>query len=110
MSASESTWMLPCAIDGARLDQHVLGFAAVCAGVHAQRAADGAGNAAVEGEAGDAGLGGGARHLHVGDGGAGAHAMAGLDRDVGEAAAEADDDTRDAAVAHQEVGAKADRR
>ena len=64
--------MLPCAVDGARLDQHVLGLAAVGAGIHAQRAADRAGNAAIEGEAGDAGIGRRARDLHVGHGGAGA--------------------------------------
>ena len=34
------------ALDAARLDQHVLRFAAMRAGVHAQRAADRAGNAA----------------------------------------------------------------
>ena len=42
------------------------------AAIHAQRAADAARNAAIEGEAGDAGIGRGARDLHVGHGGAGA--------------------------------------
>ena len=59
-------------IDGARLDQHVLGFAPVRAGIHAQRAADRARDAAIERKAGDAGVRRRARHLHVGHGGAGA--------------------------------------
>ena len=73
---------MPCAVDGARLDEHVLGLAPVRAGVHAQRAADRARNAAIEGEPGDAGIGRRARHLDVGHGGAGAHAVAGLDLDL----------------------------
>ena len=95
-------------VDGARLDQHVLGFAAVRTGVHAQRAADRAGDAAIEGEPGDAGIGRRARELDVGHGRAGAEAMAGLDCDLREAAPQADDDARHAAVAHQQVGAEAD--
>ena len=62
------------AVDGARLDQAVLGLAAVRAGVHAQRAADRAGNAAIEGKPGDAGIRRRARDLHVGHGRAGARA------------------------------------
>ena len=60
------------AIDGAGLDQHLFRLAAVRAAIHAQRAADAAGDAAIEGQAGNAGIGRGARHLHVGHGGAGA--------------------------------------
>ena len=62
-------------VDAARLDQHVLGLAAIGAAVHAQRAADRAGDAAQESEPGDAGLLRGARDLHVGHGGAGADAV-----------------------------------
>ncbi len=108
MSASDSVVDLAGAVDGARLDQHVLRLATVRAGVHAQGAADGAGNAAIEGETGDAGVGGGARHLHVGDGRAGTNAIARLGRDRGKALAQANDDARHAALAHQKVGAEAD--
>ena len=95
-------------VDGACFDQHVLGLAAVRAGIHAQRAADRARDAAIEGEARDAGIRCGARDLHVGHGRAGAQAVARLDLDLGEAAAEADDDARHAAVAHQQVRAEPD--
>src|SRR6266545_251878 len=67
------------AVDAARLDQRVLGLAAVGAAVHPQRAADGARNAAEESEPGDGGLLRGAAHLDVGHAGAGADARAGLD-------------------------------
>ena len=103
--------MLAAPVDAARFDQHVFGLAAMRAGVHAQRAADRAGDAAKEREARDAGVGGGARDLHVGRAGAGADARAVLDRDLAEGpAAEADDDAGDAAVAHDQVRAEADGR
>ena len=76
-------------VDGAGLDQHVLGLAAVRAGVHAQRAADRARNAAIEGEAGDAGIRRRARELDVGHGGAGAQAVARLDLDLARSRARA---------------------
>ena len=90
MSASDSTWIVALAVDGAGLDQHVLGLAAVRAGVHAQRAADRARDAAIEGEAGDAGIRRRARELDVGHSRAGAQPVARLDVDLREAAAEAD--------------------
>ena len=62
-------------VDRPRLDQRVLGLAAVGAAVHAQRAADRAGNAAKEGEPGDAGLLRRARDLDVRHRGAGADAV-----------------------------------
>ncbi len=96
------------AVDGAGLDQHLAGLGAMGAAVHAQRAADAARNAAIEGETGNAGVGGGARHLHVGHGGAGAKPRALLDLDVAEAAAQANDHALDAAVAHQQIRAEAD--
>ena len=61
-------------VDAARLDQRILGLAPIGAAVHAQRAADGAGNAAQEGEPGNAGFLRRARDLDVGHRGAGAHA------------------------------------
>ena len=75
------------AIDAARLDQHVLGLAAIGAAVHAQRAADRAGNAAQEREPGEAGLLRRPRDPDVRHRGAGADALA-LDLDVAETAAE----------------------
>ena len=62
-------------VDAARLDQRVLGLAAIGAAVHAQRPADRAGNAAEEREPGDRRLLRGARDLHVGHRGAGADAV-----------------------------------
>ena len=97
-------------VDGARLDQCVLGLAAIGAAVHAQRPADRAGDAAEESEPGDRRLLGGTADLHVGDGGAGADAGAVLDLHLAEAAAEPDDDARHPAVAHDQVGAEPDDR
>ena len=53
MSALVKTCTRALPVDAARLDQRVLGLAAIGAAVHAQRAADRAGNAAEEGEPGD---------------------------------------------------------
>ena len=97
-------------VDGARLDQCVLGLAAIGAAVHAQRPADRAGDAAEESEPGDRRLLGGTADLHVGDGGPGADAGAVLDLHLAEAAAEPDDDARHPCVAHDQVGAEPDDR
>ena len=59
---------------------------------------------------GDARLGGRARHLHVGRAGAGPDAMARLDRDVGEALAEANHDACPAAVADRAGSSRGRRR
>ena len=67
-----------------------------------------AGNAAQEGEPGDAGFLRRARDLHVRHRGAGAHAIAVLDLDLVEAAAEPDHHARHAAVAHDQVRAEPD--
>ena len=61
--------LLAVAPDAARLDQHVLGLAAIGARIHAQRATDGAGNAEVEFEPADIGGGGNLRHALVEGGG-----------------------------------------
>ena len=53
------------AVDAGRLNQHVLGLGAVGAGIHAQRAADGAGNAEIEFKAGEIGRCRGFRHALV---------------------------------------------
>ena len=108
MSPLLKTRTLPCAVDAARLDQRVLGLAAIGAAVHAQRAADRARNAAEEGEPGDRRLLRGTADLHVGHRGAGADAIARLDLDLAEAAAEPDDHAGHAAVAHDQVGAEPD--
>ena len=96
-------------VDAARLDQRVLGFAAVRAAIHAQCAADAAGDAAHEREPRDRRFLRGARDFHVRHRGAGADAMARFHRDLVEPAAEPDRNARYAAVAHDQVGAKADR-
>ncbi len=80
----------------------------MCAGIHTQGAANRPGNAAIEREAGDPRVGRRARDFHVRDDGARAQRVAILDFDLAEAAAEANDDARHAAVAHQQVRAKTD--
>jgi hypothetical protein len=74
--------------------------------IHAQRPADAAWNAAIEGKARDAGVGSGARDLDVRDCRARPEARALLDLDLAEALAEADDHALDAAVAHEKVRAE----
>ncbi len=94
-------------IDRARLDQRVLGLASISAAIHAQRAADAAGNAAHERQSGDAGLLRRARDFDVGHRRAGAHVQA-FDGDFAEAAAQPDHGSGNAAVAHDQIGAEAD--
>ena len=80
---------------------------AIGAGIHAQRAADGAGNAGEEFQAGDARLGRRARDVEVERRGTGAD-MPRPDANLGEAAAEPQHDAGHPAVAHQQIGADAD--
>ena len=61
MSDADSVTTRPRAIHRMSFDEDVLDLAAIAAGVHRQRAADRAGNAAQEFEAVDAGIGRGAR-------------------------------------------------
>ena len=97
------------AIERIGMREHLRHVAAIGAGIHAQRAADGAGNAGQEFEPADAGIARRQRDVEVERAGAGFDRAAG-GADLGEAAAEADDDAFDAAVAHQQVGADADHR
>ena len=92
---------LALAIDGARFDHDLAGLAAMRAAVHAQRPPDAAGYAAIETEAGDAGVRRSTGHLHVGHRRAGAEAMAFLNLNVTEPSPKANDHALDAAVAHQ---------
>jgi len=96
------------AVDGAGLDQHLPGLAAVRAGVHAQGAADRSWHAAIEREAGDARICRRARELSIGHHGSDPQAVPRLDLDVREAAAETHDHALYAAVAHQQVRAEPD--
>src|SRR4029079_14759926 len=84
------------AIDSASLDHHLLRLAAMRATVHAQRAADAARNAAIEGKTRNAGLRPRAGDLHVGNGGAGAEPGAVVHLDLAEAATEPDHHAFDA--------------
>ena len=95
-------------IDAARLDQRVLGLAAVGAAVHAQRPAHGAGDPAEESEAGNRRLLRGAADLDVGRRRAGADTRAVLDSHLTEAATETDHHARHAAIAHDQIGAEPD--
>jgi len=65
-------------------------------------------DAAIEGEAGDAGIGRGARHLHVRNRGANPQPRPLLDRDLAEASPQANDHALDAAVTHKKIRAQAD--
>ena len=90
-------------VDPARLDQRVLGLAAVGAAVHAQRPAHRAGNAAEEVESRDRRLLRGAADFHIRRSRAGADPPTIFDFDLAEAATETNDDARHAAVAHDQV-------
>ncbi len=96
-------------IDSARLDERIFGLASVSAAIHAQRAADAAGYSAHERQSGDTGFLRRARDLDVGHRRAGAHIKA-FDRDVVEAATQSDYHARNAAIAHDQIGAEARRR
>src|SRR4029450_12515678 len=98
------------AIDRARLDENLFRLAPMRAAIHAERAADAAGNAAIEGEACDPRVGGRARHFHVRHGSAGSHPITVLGSDLAETAPEPDHDAFDAAVAHKKIGAEPDDR
>ena len=84
-------------------------LAAIGAGIGREGAADRAGNAAQELEAGQRMVARRQRHVEIGRAGAG-HDLVALDRDAGEAAHQADHHALDAAVAHQQVRADAQHR
>src|SRR5512146_709176 len=85
------------------LDHHLAGLASMGAAVHAERTADAAGYAAIEGEPGYAGIGSGAGDLHVRHGSTGAESRIFLDGDVTETAAKPDHHAANAAVAHEQI-------
>jgi hypothetical protein len=91
-------------IQGLGPDQHVLDLLAVGAGVHAQRAAQGAGHPGQELEPADPGDPGGSGHVEVERPGA-ADQIAVLGPDADEGPAQAQHHARHAAVPHQGVGA-----
>ena len=68
--------LLAVAADAGGLDQHILGLAAIGAGIHAQRAADGAGNAEEKFQPGEIGRRCCFRHALVERGGARGHDIA----------------------------------
>ena len=98
---------LPGAIHGAGLDEEVFRLAAMRAGIHAQRAANRAGNAPVEGEPGDPGRRRCLCQAQIGDCRAGADAGAAKRCDFVEPAREPDHHARHAAVADEQVRAHA---
>ena len=92
-------------IDRARFDERIFGLASVSAAIHAQRAADTAWNPAHERQSGDPGFLRRARDLDVGYSSTGPHIEA-INDDFVEAAAQSDHDARNAAVAHDQIGAE----
>src|SRR5713226_5091699 len=93
-------------IDAAHLDDGVLGLPAVGAAVHPQRSADGSRDAAEKCKTCNRRL---LRHtadLHVGHRRSDANATAGLDLDFTKTTAEPDNDARNTAVAHDQIGAE----
>ena len=92
------------AVDGAGRHKNVLGLAAMGACVHAQRAADRAGDTAQN--ASPSIPASGRARDRVGP--AAPARMARLNRDIPETAPEPDDHARDAAVADDQIGAQAD--
>ena len=95
------------AVDGAHGVGDVLHLAVVGAGVHEDGAADAAGDAAGEFEAGQAALRGGFGDVFEEGAGAGDDARA-LMADLGHRAREFHDDAADALVLHEDVGAVAE--
>lgn len=91
-------------------DHDVLELRAIGTRVHAKPAADRAGHAAQEFETRDLGVRRRARHHGIQRRRARADAVSFLDGDTVEPAAHPDHDARDAAVAHQKIGANADHR
>src|SRR5438105_2408935 len=81
-------------VDAAHLDDHILGLTAVRTAIHAQRTADGSGDAAQKRKPRDCRLLRHAADLHVRHRGADANAAVGLDLHVSKTAAESDHDTR----------------
>src|SRR5437868_337398 len=99
---------LAIAAEAGRFDQNVFSLRAIGAGVHAQRAADGAGNAEEEFEPADSGRSCRLGHAFVERGGARADDLA-LSAGVAEGTGrQADHDARHAAIAHDQVRADAD--
>ena len=90
------------------LDQHVLGLAAIGSGVHAQRAADGAGNAEQEFEAADIRRRRCFRDALVKRGRACGHDVTLGARLAETARRQANDDAGQAAIANDEIGANTD--
>ena len=76
MSALVKRMLVAVAADAGGLDQDILGLAAIGAGIHAQRAADGAGNAEEEFQPADIGRRRGLGDALVERGGAGADDIA----------------------------------
>ena len=98
---------ISAAIERHGLFEHILELAAIGAAIHAQSAADGAGNAGHEFEPGDASQAASERDVEVERAGAGLDDRS-LGLDLDEAAAEAHHHAWHAAVAHQEVRGDAD--
>src|SRR5262249_14065517 len=96
-------------IDRADLDKHVLGLTPVGTAVHAQRAADRAGNPAHERQTANAGFRCRARDLPVRDSGTGANPRA-FDGGAIKPAPEPDDRAPDPAIAHNQIRTKSDHR
>ena len=93
-----------CTVDGMDLDQTLARLAVIGPGIHAQRPAERAGNAVIEGEAGKPLLQREGGEPLVGERRAGADAVPLFAQRVAEALGrQADDDAVDAAVAHQEI-------
>ena len=89
-------------VDRPRLDQRILGFAAIGAAIHPQRATDAARNAAQEGQSGNAGLLRRLRDAQIRHRSAGADVET-FDRDLVEATAEPYHHARHAAVTHDQI-------
>ena len=97
-------------VEGPHFDKHILHFAAIGPAIHAQGPADGAGNAAQEGEPVDPRFRRDARDLHIRRARTGAHAMAVFDRNLRKTPPEPDQHAGQAAIADEQVGAAPDHR
>ena len=98
---------VPGVLDGRGLDEDVLDLASAAAGVHLERAADGAGNAAQEFQPRDAAVRRSARQCGIERRGASADARA-FHGNLAERGRQADHHAGNAAVADQKIGTDAD--
>ncbi|GBF27056.1 hypothetical protein MnTg02_02101 [bacterium MnTg02] len=90
-------------VHGAGLHQYIFGLTVMGAAIHTQRTANGTGNSAIKGETGNACIRRRARHLNIRHRRAGAKVCILVHTHGAKSPAEANNNTGNAAIAHQEI-------